>query len=323
MRPTRRTPRSSICASRAPNVPLRAAETITPAGRGCDLKATAWELSLRRPSWAAGPPAPSPPLFPDPLDLPFELDAGFLLDASSHRLAQGLDVGGAGAAEIDQEIAVHLRDLRATDLEPAAAGGIDELPGLAAGRVLEGRAAGAALDRLGRLARFGDLFHLGGDRAGIAGDALEQGRGEDDVLGGAAMAIAVMHVAVAEHAQAALPVDAARLDEGVLGLAAIGAAVHAQRPADAAAGRDLHLAEAAAKPHHDARHAAVAHDQVRAEPDHGHGDLGRQSAQEIREVGLVLGHEQHLRRAADPEPGELGERLVRHEPAAQLRGARV
>ena len=104
-------------------------------------------------------------------------------------------------------------------------------------------------------------------------------------------------------------VDAARLDQRVLGLAAIGAAVHAQRAADRArnaaeegepgdrrllrgtadlhvghrgagadaiARLDLDLAEAAAEPDDHAGHAAVAHDQVGAEPDHGDGNLGRQ-----------------------------------------------
>src|SRR5580658_9397742 len=79
----------------------------------------------------------------DPLDLPFEIDARIVLDAPAHRLAERLDVGGAGAAEIDEEIAMHRRHLRAAEREPAAAGGIDELPGLAARRILEGRAAGA------------------------------------------------------------------------------------------------------------------------------------------------------------------------------------
>ena len=42
-------------------------------------------------------------------------------------------------------------------------------------------------------------------------------------------------------------------------------------------------------------------------------------AEEIREIGLVLRHEQHLRRTADAEPGQFGERLVRQQPPAQLR----
>ena len=158
----------------------------------------------------------------------------FSRHAPAHRLAQRLDVGGGGAAEIDEKIAVHLRDLGGPVLQAAAAGGIDELPRLVAGRILEGRAAGAALDRLRRLARFGDLVHLRRDGGRIAGRALEQRLREDDVVGRAAMAIGVVHVGVGEDVEASLPVDGARLDQCVLGLAAIGAAVHAQRPADRA-----------------------------------------------------------------------------------------
>src|SRR5580692_4927362 len=82
------------------------------------------------------------PRHPNALDLPLELDAARLVHAPAHLFAQRLDIGGAGVAAVDEEIAVHLRDLRITDDEPATAGGVDELPGLPAGRVLEGRAAG-------------------------------------------------------------------------------------------------------------------------------------------------------------------------------------
>src|SRR5262249_52017844 len=170
----------------------------------------------------------------DPLDLPLEIDAGMLLDAPAHRLAQRFDVGGAGAAEIDEQIAVHLRHRRVAHLQAAAARRVDELPGFVTGGILEGRAAGAALDRLGCLARFRDFVHLGGDLRRVAGGALEQCLREDDVVGRAATAIAVLQIAIAEYAQAALPIDAACLDQRVLGLAAVGAAVHAQRPAHGA-----------------------------------------------------------------------------------------
>src|SRR5262245_66327575 len=102
-------------------------------------------------------------------------------------------------------------------------------------RVLEGRAAGAALDRLGRLARLGDFLHLRGDLGRIATRALEQRLREDDVVGCAAMAIAVVHVAIAEEAQSALLVDAAGLDSRNLGLASVSAALHADRPTQRAA----------------------------------------------------------------------------------------
>ena len=65
--------------------------------------------------------------------------------------------------------------------------------------------------------------------------------------------------------------------------------------------------------------AAVAHDQVGAEADDGDGNLGRKMGEEIREIVLVLRHEQHLRRPADAKPGELGQRLVGEQAAAQRR----
>src|SRR5690242_20628894 len=97
----------------------------------------------------------------DPLDLPFEIDAGTLLDALSHCFTEIFDIGRGRRALIDQEVAMQLGNLRAADDQPAAAGLVDELPSLVAGRVLEGRPAGAALDRLRRLARLGDLVHFG------------------------------------------------------------------------------------------------------------------------------------------------------------------
>src|SRR6185312_7424582 len=144
-------------------------------------------------------------------------------------------------------------------------------------------------------------------------------------------------------------VDAARLDQDVLGLAAIGAAVHAQRAADRAgyageegetgnagllrrardhdiehrrAGGDAMIVvagdvvEAAAEADDEAFDAAVAHDQVRAGADDGDGHLVRQITERVGEVILVFGHEQRLRRPADAEPGELAERLIGDEPAA-------
>ena len=102
--------------------------------------------------------------------------------------------------------------------------------------------------------------------------------------------------ALRQHVDAALPIDRARFDKRILGLAAIGAAVHPQRAADAARnpaherqsgnagflrrardfdvghrGAGAHIeafdgdfVEAAAQPDHHARHAAIAHDQIGA-----------------------------------------------------------
>ena len=108
----------------------------------------------------------------------------------------------------------------------------------------------------------------------------------------------------------AAAIDAARFDQRVLGLAAICTAVHPQRTADRSrntaqegkpgdAGflrraRDFHirnrrpgadphtlngnLAEAAAEPHHHARNATVANDEVGAQADRGDGDVAGQLA---------------------------------------------
>src|SRR5580704_3251014 len=94
---------------------------------------------------------------------PFQFDTGIFLDAGTHRLAERFDIGRGRVAEIDQEIAVHLRNLRFADAQSAAARGIDELPGFLSRRILECGAASAALDRLRRLARLRDLLHLGRD----------------------------------------------------------------------------------------------------------------------------------------------------------------
>src|ERR1700759_236014 len=73
----------------------------------------------------------------DPLDFPGEFDAGIIFDPLTHGFAQRLDLGGRGIAEIDQEIAMHLGDLRIADAQASAAGGVNQLPGLMAGRILE------------------------------------------------------------------------------------------------------------------------------------------------------------------------------------------
>src|SRR5262249_25059927 len=103
------------------------------------------------------------PRHADSLDFPFEIDAGRFPDAHPHHFAEGLDVGRARTALVDEKIAMQLRHLGGAYRQPTAAGCLDKLPSLAAGRILDVRAAGAALDRLGRLAALRDLVHLGAD----------------------------------------------------------------------------------------------------------------------------------------------------------------
>ena len=59
---------------------------------------------------------------------------------------------------------------------------------------------------------------------------------------------------------------------------------HRGAGAHAMAVLDLDLPKPRAEPHHDARDAAVAHDEVRADAEHRHRNVGGQVLQEIGEV---------------------------------------
>src|SRR5947209_3542682 len=83
----------------------------------------------------------------------------------------------------------------------------DQPPGLAAARVLEGRTAGARLDRLCLFAPFGDLFHLACNLRRIALFALQQRLGEDQIFLRAAMPVGEAHVGIAEHVDIPLAID--------------------------------------------------------------------------------------------------------------------
>ena len=121
------------------------------------------------------------------------------------------------------------------------------------------------------------------------------------------MTIGVMHVRITQDVHASAAIDRACLDQCVFGFAPIGAAIHAQRAADCAGNaaherqtanacflrctRDLDVrhggaganprafhgnaAKAASQPHDRAADAAVAHDQVRSNTNHGDGKLAR------------------------------------------------
>src|SRR5712672_572105 len=170
MRVTRRPWRSSASAQ---DLPERS-ETSRSADHPPISTATCLVMIYPLPQGSIRGALADSPRDPDALDLPFQLHAGIFLHARPHGLAQCLDIGRARVAAVDQEIAVHLRHLGVAHHKAAAAGGVDQLPGFVARRILEGRAAGAALDRLRGLARPGDLVHLGGDLLAIAGPALKQ-----------------------------------------------------------------------------------------------------------------------------------------------------
>src|SRR3546814_2402561 len=100
-------------------------------------------------------------------------------------------------------------DVCSSDLAPSS-GCIDELQGLAAGWILEGRAAGARPERLARLALGGDPVPLRADHGRIAGRALEQRLHHHCAFGQYGMAIAVgepferpaLNSAIARHQRA-------------------------------------------------------------------------------------------------------------------------
>ncbi len=73
-------------------------------------------------------------------------------------------------------------------------------------------------------------------------------------------------------------------------------------------GRDLD--EASAQAHHDARDAAVAHQQVGGDADHGDRNIGWLAAEKFREIIDVGGAEHDLGRAADAEPSNGRERRL-------------
>ena len=81
---------------------------------------------------------------------------------------------------------------------------------------------------------------------------------------------------------------------------------------------DGDLAEAAPEPDHHALDAAVAHEKIRAEANDGDGNAGGGHLQKIGKVRCIGGSVKHLRRTARSEPGEVLERRLGLQPAAEL-----
>ena len=113
----------------------------------------------------------------------------WLAYALAHQLAQALDLGGTGAARVDQEVAVLVGDHGRTQAQPTAASGVDQLPRAMAGRVLERAAAGGDPQRLRRLALGPDLVHAGEHGIRLGRLALEGGPGDDPFPGQGALAV--------------------------------------------------------------------------------------------------------------------------------------
>ena len=243
-----------------------------------------------------------------------------------------------------------LAHLRPAHDETAATRLVHQLPGLLPVGILEGRAAGLAAQRLRSLPAGGNAVHLGLDRRAFARCPAKP-RGDDDrALGQLGMAIRVAERRDRQRHQLARAQHHVAIDEDVLDLAAVSAAVHPHEAADRAGDRAQefeagdarvargrgdedargaraaierrrigrrYLGEGLAQAHDHARNAAVADDQVGAQPERHDRHLGRQVAQEGLQVGEVLGLEQPIRRAAGLEPDQRGERGVGGELAAR------
>ena len=217
---------------------------------------------------------------------------------------QRFEVGGRRLALVHDEVGVLLRHHRAANAVSLEPGPLDQLGGVAPGRVGEHGSATPGADRLARVALLEKFL----DRPRVRiGPRLEtEGRREEpfarDRRRHAAVAVAVLGGSAAMALAA--PVD--RLDFGHArpGLAAPGARVHRERAADRArdAGEEvrgpdqpfralpaepgagharlrahalrahaLERVQDAVHREHGAADAAVAHQQVAAEPDPGHG----------------------------------------------------
>ena len=244
---------------------------------------------------------------------------------------------------VDQKIAVHFRHLRTADAQAPAARRVDQLPGAVTGRILEGRSSRLFADRLCGLAMVLYFVHPRANGFGCGDGPAKARRGEDDGRIDAAAAVDEFHIRMAEGVLPAIATDANSLHQHVLGFRAVGAGIHAQRaadgagnaeeefqPADIGGGRGLGHAlversspgadeialgaglakSSRAEPDHHARNAAIAHDQVGADADDVDREFARQMRQEISEIVLIRRGEQHLRRTADPKPGQLRQRLV-------------
>src|SRR5215475_8437994 len=87
--------------------------------------------------------------------------------------------------------------------QAAAPGIVDQLPGLVAGRIDEGAAAGAGADRLAFLALGLDVLDAGMDRLRIIGLPGEGAADEDPILRHGAVAVGETHLDRAEAMQLA------------------------------------------------------------------------------------------------------------------------
>src|ERR1700730_12681981 len=267
----------------------------------------------------------------DPLDFPLEHDPGGLVDAPAHFFGEAFDIGCRGAAGVDQEIGMLVRDHCPALRQTAAPGSIDEPPCRLARWVGKSRPRGARADWLGCLPRCADLHQPFCDLGALARDTAQPGLDEDPSGVDPAMAIGKRHRSAVDYMTAAAAVEGSRRNEHVPYLHAIGAGVHPQASADRAgdarqefeprkAGlcrgdgdktvertradmdhslRDGDASNTAAEPDRSAGNAGVAYQKVRAGADHRDRNFRRQGRPKPKSPCRSP-----RSRLADREPGE-------------------
>ena len=201
-------------------------------------------------------------------------------------------------------------------------------------------------------ARASDSLHLGCDRSRVARVTLQCRARENDVVRGRATPVGKAHLRVRESPLRARAVHGAGLNDHIRDLAAVGAGVHPQGPADRAGnaaqegkavnaccggrlGNELIRAAAPAMTRQSVAISMVLNARppsltttpsippsrtirIRAEADRRHRNLERKRAQKVGQVLLVGRREEALGWAADSKPGRLGNRRIGREASAQL-----
>src|SRR6185295_10831734 len=151
-----------------------------------------------------------------------QLDSRMRFNPLAHGFAQRFNIMAGGVTGVDEEIAVHFRDLRPADTQAPAAGGVDQFPSAVSGRILEGRSAGLFANRLSGFAVALHLVHPRANGLGVRDRTAKTRRSKDDRRVDAAVAVDELHVGIAKDMPGAVAADPDSLDQNVFGLAAIG-----------------------------------------------------------------------------------------------------
>src|SRR5437868_5085280 len=171
----------------------------------------------------------------DDAHLGVQHDALHLVDHALDMLDQPLDIGSApGAARIDDEVGVLLRDAHAAATKALQPAGFDQARGMIARRVAKDAAGIGQAERLRGDAPREELLHHGARGLAVARLEAKPGAGEPFLARRARRAVAVADVEFGARPldDRTRAVDGGDALDDVPGLAAIAAGVHGKRPTD-------------------------------------------------------------------------------------------